>query len=102
MRRYEMLLPLRFNDGSAVPPDRVGGVLDALRKRFGAASFEPKAVQGEWEHEGVVYRDELARVYVDVPDTEENREWFQAFKERLKADFGQLDIWLTTHPIDVL
>ena len=25
MRRYEILLPLRFNDGSPVPDDLVGG-----------------------------------------------------------------------------
>jgi len=32
----------------------------------------------------------------------ENREFFAEFKERLKARFEQIDIWLTTYPIEVL
>ena len=42
------------------------------------------------------------RAFVDVPDVPENREFFVEFKERLKARFQQLDIWLTTYPIEVI
>lgn len=41
-------------------------------------------------------------VFADVADTTENREWFVQFKGRLKTDFKQIDIWMVTHPIDVL
>lgn len=40
MRRYEILLPLRFNDGTPLPDELVGGVIISIRDRFGAASFE--------------------------------------------------------------
>ncbi len=102
MRRYEILLPLRFNDGLPVPDDMVGGVLVTLRERFGAASFETQAIRGVWQHEGHVYRDDLARIFVDVPDAPAHRAWFVEFKEQLKRDFQQLDIWIVTHPIEVL
>ena len=46
--------------------------------------------------EGVIYRDRLVRVFVDVPGTPENRQFFIRFKERLKERFQQLEIWLTT------
>jgi hypothetical protein len=42
------------------------------------------------------------RLFVDVADTPENRQYFRQFKEQVKTDFQQLDIWLTSHPIDVL
>ena len=45
MRRYEILLPLRFNDGGAVPDTLVGDVLIALRERFGAVSFETQTIR---------------------------------------------------------
>ena len=102
MRRYEILLPLRFNDGLAVPADLVGGVVISLRERFGAASCETQTIRGSWQHQGVVYRDDLVRAFVDVPDTVENRAWFVSLKERLKRDFQQLDIWIVTHPIEVV
>ena len=52
MRRYEILLPLRFNGGAPVPDDLVGEVIVALRDRFGAVSFETQTIRGVWQHEG--------------------------------------------------
>jgi len=102
MRRYEILLPLRFNDGSSVPDELVGDVLFGLRERFGAVSFETQTIRGLWQHEGQIYRDDLVRVFADVADTPLNRAWFLEFKERLKREFQQLDIWIITHPIEVI
>jgi len=39
-RRYEILLPLRFNDGRPVPWTVIGETLTELRHRFGAVSWE--------------------------------------------------------------
>lgn len=54
-----------------------------------------------WESQGAVFRDDLSRLFIDVPDTSENIAWFIAFKEQLKADFQQFDLWVTSHPITV-
>ena len=53
-------------------------------------------------HQGERFRDDLIRVWVDAPDLPEHRRFFIEFKERLKSDFKQLDIWMTTYPIDVV
>jgi hypothetical protein len=102
MRRFEILLPRRHNDGTAVPDALIGETIVMLREKFGAASFETQSIQGLWQHEGEVYSDDLVRVFVDVTDTDQNRSWFLEFKERLKRDYRQLDIWMTTYPIEVL
>ena len=101
-RRYEVLLPLRFNDGSAVSDDLIADTLLELEQRFGAVSCESQIIQGRWSQQGQSYRDELVRVFVDVEDTAENRHFFVAFKEQLKSRFQQLDIWITTHPLEIL
>lgn len=101
-RRYEILLPRRFNDGRAVPRRAITDALLELRDRFGAVSCESQTIRGQWQHQGEVYEDALVRVFVDVEDTAENRRYFVEFKERLKASFRQLDIWLISHPIDLL
>ena len=102
LRRYEILLPLRFNNGQPVPPELVADTVLKLREHFGAVSWESSTIQGQWQHEGIVYRDDLVRLFVDVADTMENRQFFLQFKEQVKTDFQQLDIWLTSYPIDVL
>ena len=101
-RRYEMLLPLRFNDGNPVPGELIADCLLELEDRFGAVSCETQTTRGYWHHEGEAFRDELVRVYADVPDLAENREFFANLKEQLKARFNQLDIWMTTYPLEVM
>jgi hypothetical protein len=102
LRRFEILLPLRFNDGQPVPDELIADTLLELRERFGAVSCETQTIRGMWEYEADVYRDDLVRVFVDVDDRSANREFFIQFKEQLKRRFEQLDIWLVTYPIEAL
>ena len=39
LRRYEILLPLRFNSGQPVPPELVANTVLKLREHFGAEAF---------------------------------------------------------------
>jgi hypothetical protein len=101
-RRYEILLPTNFNDGSAVPQKLLGQSLRELRKQFGSISAETQSIEGQWEHRGKLHRDLNVRVFIDVADTADNRQFFIDFKELLKERFHQIDIWLTTYLIEVI
>jgi hypothetical protein len=101
-RRFEILLPLRFNDGQPVPGELISQTLLEIEDRFGAVSAETQSVQGQWRHQGTTYRDDLTRIFVDVPDLPESLEFFRQFKETLKARFRQIDIWMTSYPIQVI
>jgi hypothetical protein len=96
LRRYEILVPLVFDDGSPVPETLLTETFLDLRKRFGAASWETQTLRGVWEYEGAVHQDNLTRFFVDVPDRPENREFFVNFKALLKQRFNQLEIWITS------
>jgi hypothetical protein len=101
-RRYEILLPRRFNDGQQIPPRLITETLIELKRQFGAASCETQTIQGQWQYQREVYHGQLVRVFVDVEDVSENREFFLTFKQQLKQRFQQLDIWMTSHAIDLL
>lgn len=101
-RRFEIVVPLRFNDGQPVPDELIGVTVLKLREQFGAVSAETQTIRGTWQHEGQVHRDELVRVFVDVADAPASREFFAAFKKRVKARFRQVDIWMTTYLIEVI
>ena len=101
-RRFEMLLPRRYNDGQEVPDKIISDTLVELQEQFGAVSCESQYIRGTWAHEDHVYRDDLIRVFVDTPDLPQSKEYFKAFKERMKIRFKQIDIWVTTYQIDVM
>ena len=81
-RRFEVLLPLQFNDGRDVPSEWLAEAVLEIVDQFGAASYETQKLEGHWRHGGVVYRDNLARVVVDAPDSAKNRQWMKLFKGR--------------------
>lgn len=99
-RRFEILLPRQFNDAKPVPDELVAETVSELRQQFGSVSSETQIIRGLWQHAGQSYRDDLLRVFVDVPDTPENHQFFHEFKERLKARFQQLDIRITTYLVE--
>ncbi|MGD0138760.1 MAG: hypothetical protein ABSD28_07790 [Tepidisphaeraceae bacterium] len=101
-RRFEILLPLRFNGGRPVPGELIAETLIELEQQFGAVSSETQTIQGQWRHQGGTFRDDLTRVFVDAPDTVTSVEFFRRVKETLKARFQQIDIWMTTYPIEVI
>ena len=84
-----------------MPDDFIADALVELRRKFGAVSSETQRIEGQWQHAGQVYRDELVRVFVDVADTSQNREFFLEFREQIRSRFQQVSIWMTSHPIDI-
>ena len=100
-RRFEVLLPLRFNDGREVPGDWLAEAVLEIVDRFGAASYETQKVEGHWRQAGTTYRDDLVRLVVDVPDAPEARDWVREFKARWKAKLEQLELWVVSYPIEL-
>ncbi len=101
LRRFEVLFPLQFNDGREVPSEWLAEAVLEIVENFGAASYETQKVEGHWRYQGVLYRDNLVRVVVDVPDLDENREWMRGFKERWRSRLEQIELWLVSYTIDV-
>jgi hypothetical protein len=101
-RRYEITLPTRYNDGRSVEPEKYLITRREIGARFGALTFLPQAVHGEWTHEQVRYEDLNMRIVVDVEDTAEAAEFFIRLKQTLKERFQQLEIWIVSYEIRIL
>lgn len=100
-RRFEVMLPRQFNDGRDVPPEWIASAILEIGDQFGAVSYETQIIEGRWQQSGVVYRDNLARIVVDVPDRKESRGWMTAFKARWRDKLKQVEIWMISYRIDV-
>jgi hypothetical protein len=101
LRRFEILLPLQFNDGSDIPSDLLAEAVLEVVDKFGAASYETQKVEGHWRFQGVLYRDNLTKIVIDTADSVENHDWMREFKKRWKVKLDQLELWLVSYVIDV-
>ena len=53
--RFEILLPLEFNDGRPVPRESLAEAAVEIQRRFGGVSWEPQAIEGIWRQGGIEY-----------------------------------------------
>jgi len=102
MIRFEILLPLFYNDGRPIEKEKFVQTDDELVRLFGATSTDTVAVRGRWLYQSIVYQDQLVRVPVDLPDDPANWQAVRSFKEVLKARFDQIEIWITASRIEVV
>lgn len=99
-RRYEILLPIKYNDGTAVERRKFLQTYREIVSEFGGIGFQG-ITHGVWVHEGHTFKDTHRRVVVDVEDTPENETFFFQFKQTLKERFQQVDIWIISYEIRV-
>jgi hypothetical protein len=100
--RYEILLPLRYNDGRRVEPAKFDQTNLELVEKFSAATADLVPALGSWQYRGTLYEDLMVRIIVDVQGSFEADNFFRDYKEVLKQRFEQIDIWISSHEIHIL
>jgi len=84
-----------------VPSEWLAEALLEIVDHFGAASYETQNIEGQWRSSGILYRDNLVRIVVDLPEADENREWMKQFKARWRERLQQIDLWMISSEIEV-
>jgi hypothetical protein len=104
MRKYEIYLPLKYNDGESIESAKIVGVWDELADTFGGVTVSSLSApyQGRWKYGGVEYFDDIIKVEIIATNDRAARRFFKAFKEHLKESLQQVDILITTHGIQVI
>ncbi len=100
-RRYEILLPTRYNDGAPVETEKVDATIEELATQCGGVTFCPEGMMGVWFFRGQRFEDTNVKLVVDVEDTEETAAFFARLKEILKERFQQIDIWIVSCEIRI-
>jgi hypothetical protein len=104
MREYKIYLPLKYNDGAAIEPEKFRNLKSDLVARFGAITVSSLTApyQGTWKYGGVEFLDDIITIEIVSRDDRATKRFFKDLKERLKQDLRQIDILITTHGIQVI
>ena len=103
LRRYEIILPLFFNDNTEISGTLMDLTLDELEREFGGVSHELNRIIGFWKDEkGFRYQEQNTRIFCDVPNEPDSKDFFREYKETLKTRFKQQDIWMVSYLIDMV
>jgi hypothetical protein len=102
-QRYEVLLPIRYNDGRDVDPRQIYDSKEELMAKFGGMTADGIVRSGSWlDSEGTRYDDETIRLTVDIDDTDEALDAIRSYKSTLIDRFQQKEIYIVRWAIEVL
>jgi hypothetical protein len=100
-KRFEILLPLNYNDGTLIEPEKFDLTAEELCDRFGGVTQDTVRITGTWKYGGTRYRDYLLRMRIYTTDLTANA-FLQAEKEIWKERFQQIDIWITAYEVEII
>lgn len=97
----EILLPLSFNDGAAIPDEILGAIRDGLVERFGGlTAFTRSPAEGVWVSEDRAHRDDV--VVLEIMTDALDRDWWREWRRRAGRDLRQDEIVVRATAIDRL
>jgi hypothetical protein len=102
LKRFEILLPLNYNDGRTIEPEKFLETNHELLEQFGALTTDTVEVHGSWKYRGTVFHDRLIRLTIDSSTPAKTPRFLRRYKEILKARFEQIDIWITAHDVELI
>ncbi len=101
IKRFELLLPLKYNDGREIESEKLDQATMELTERFEGVTQDLIKAVGIWKYGSLHFRDELVRFRIDTAD-HQAIPFFRAQKEVWKTRLEQIDIWITAHEIEVI
>ena len=104
MKKYEIYLPLKYNDGREIEPDKFKQIREELITVFGAVTVSSQSApyQGTWKYGGVDFIDDIIKIEIIAGADRRTQRFLRDFKTRLKRLLDQIDILITAQDIRTL
>ena len=100
-RRFQLYLPYPLIDGMGARPKTLTRTLEDLRKRFPRSLLWFTGVENaHLSSDGI--SPESSMLVIDVEDSTANYQFFREFKRALADRFGQIEIYVVSHPIEIV
>ena len=94
--RFDIYIPLRYNDKKLIEKSKFLDVFNELTGLFGGSSSEENSIMGSWidPKSGIRYDDENRIYHIICDNTADNIQKMQDYQENLKGTFQQEEIMM--------
>jgi hypothetical protein len=101
MKKYDIYLPLKYNDGSNIEAEKFEEIQQQLIAVFGAITVSSVSapLQGTWRYGGVEFVDDSIRIEIITKQDLTSNHFFKRYKQQLKRTLRQFDILITVQDI---
>jgi ATP-dependent Clp protease ATP-binding subunit ClpA len=102
VREFDLYVPVRYDDGSPVEPDKLARIRTRLVEQFGGLIELRHPIEGLWKIGNTTLRDELIIYRVLTSEAARALLFFTQLKEELKTDLRQDEVLIVTRNVEVL
>ncbi len=102
MREFEIYVPMHYNDGSPVEPEKLAGLRLKLFNYFGGLTDTRQQNSGAWKVGNVEFHDEIVIYRVLAVKQHPARQFLMGLKEKLEKDLSQQEILIVEREVEVL
>jgi hypothetical protein len=102
VKEYDLFIPLYYNDGRQVEPQKFQAQQQQLLDQFGGLTFFPQPNEGFWMVAGITYRDAIEIYRVITSEAQEARRFLSTLKEQLKEALQQEEILIVERDVETL
>lgn len=104
--RFDIYLPLKYNDGTDIEPEKFQETRRELVDKFGGLTWIGNigrpAILGFWREEEKIFQDENDLFVIYTEREEVYKEYFRQYKEVLKQRFKQREIFIAVEEVTIL
>jgi hypothetical protein len=102
MREFEIYVPLHYNDGSAIEPEKLVTLRQRLFDYFGGLTDTRQQNAGAWKVGNVVFHDEIVIFRVLAVKQHPARAFLMTLKAELERELRQQEILIVERKVEVL
>ena len=102
MLEYELYVPLHYNDGRPIDPEKLRGLKKRLVDQFGGLTHFQQENEGFWKIGDHTFRDRVEILRVLVSDEAAARKYFTQLKADLTREWEQQDFLIVTRQVSAL
>jgi len=102
MLEYELYVPLHYNDGRRIDPEKLKALKKRLVDQFGGLTHFQQENEGLWKIGDHTFRDRVEILRVLVNDEAAARKYFTELKADLTREWEQQDFLIVTRQVSAL
>jgi hypothetical protein len=102
MLEYELYVPLHYNDGRRIDPEKLRALKKRLVDQFGGLTHFQQENEGLWKIGDHTFRDRVEILRVLVNDETAARKYFTQLKADLTREWEQQDFLIVTRQVSAL
>ena len=99
MLEYELYLPLHYNDGRPIAPEKLKNLKRRLVDEFGGLTHFRQENEGLWKIGEHTFRDRVEIVRVLASDEVSAQRYFAQLKSDLTREWGQQDFLIVSRQV---